>query len=64
MAALLGPQRMVMDYGIAQWVMSHELEIHHLLAIFTVMLGRTVGRIVGIYLPFRRGQRQVSGCRD
>ena len=53
-----------MDYGIAQWVMSHDLEIHHLLAIFTVMLGRTVGRIVGIYLPFRRGQRQVSGCRD
>jgi Ion channel len=50
MAALLGPWRMVMDYGIAQRVMSHDLEVHHLLAIFTVMLGDTVRRIVGIYL--------------
>jgi Ion channel len=50
MAALLGLWRMVMDYGIAQRVMSHELEIHHLLAIFTVMLGDALGRIVGIYV--------------
>jgi predicted PurR-regulated permease PerM len=41
---------MVMDYGIAPRVMGHELEIHPLLAIFTVMVGGAVGGIVGIYL--------------
>jgi len=41
---------MVMDYGIAPRVMGHELEIHPLLAIFTVMIGGAVGGIVGIYL--------------
>lgn len=51
MAALLGPWRMVMDCGIAQRVMSHDLEVHHLLVIFTVMPGDAVGRIVGIYFP-------------
>ena len=50
MAALLGLWRMVMDYGIAPRVMGHELEIHPLLAIFTVMVGGAVGGIVGIYL--------------
>jgi predicted PurR-regulated permease PerM len=50
MAALLGLWRMVMDYGIAPRVMVHELEIHPLLAIFTVMIGGAVGGIVGIYL--------------
>jgi len=50
MAALLGLWRMVMDYGIAPRVMGHELEIHPLLAIFTVMIGGAVGGIVGIYL--------------
>ncbi|HKM67812.1 MAG TPA: AI-2E family transporter [Candidatus Acidoferrum sp.] len=50
MAALLGVWRMVMDYAIAPRVMGHELEIHPLLAIFTVMLGGAVGGIVGIYL--------------
>jgi Ion channel len=49
MAALLGLWRMVMDYVIAQRVISHELEIHRLLAIFTVMLGGAVGEIVEIY---------------
>jgi predicted PurR-regulated permease PerM len=50
MAVLLGLWRMVMDYGIAPRVMGHELEIHPLLAIFTVMIGGAVGGIVGIYL--------------
>jgi predicted PurR-regulated permease PerM len=50
MAALLGLWRMVTDYGIAPRVMGHELEIHPLLAIFTVMIGGAVGGIVGIYL--------------
>jgi predicted PurR-regulated permease PerM len=50
MAALLGLWRVVMDYGIAPRVMGHELEIHPLLAIFTVMIGGAVGGIVGIYL--------------
>jgi predicted PurR-regulated permease PerM len=50
MAALLGLWRMVMDYLIAPRVMGHELEIHPLLAIFTVMVGGAVGGIVGIYL--------------
>jgi predicted PurR-regulated permease PerM len=50
MATLLGLWRMVMDYGISPRVMGHELEIHPLLAIFTVMIGGAVGGIVGIYL--------------
>ncbi|HEV7969016.1 MAG TPA: AI-2E family transporter [Candidatus Acidoferrales bacterium] len=50
MAALLGLWRMVIDYGIAPRVMGRELEIHPLLAIFTVMIGGAVGGIVGIYL--------------
>jgi len=50
MAALLGLWRVTMDYFIAPRVMGHELEIHPLLAIFTVMVGGAVGGIVGIYL--------------
>jgi predicted PurR-regulated permease PerM len=50
MAALLGLWRMTMDYAIAPRVMGHELEMHPLLAIFTVMVGGAVGGIVGIYL--------------
>ncbi|HTT17787.1 MAG TPA: AI-2E family transporter [Candidatus Sulfotelmatobacter sp.] len=50
MLALLCIWRMLMDYWIAPRVMGHELEIHPLLAIFTVMVGGAVGGIVGIYL--------------
>jgi len=50
MAALLGLWRMLMDYFISPHVVGHELEIHPLLAIFTVMVGGAVGGIVGIYL--------------
>jgi predicted PurR-regulated permease PerM len=50
MAALLGAWRLLMDYWIAPRVMGHELEIHPLLAIFTLMVGGGVGGIVGVYL--------------
>ena len=50
MLALLLFWRILMDYGIAPRVMGHELEIHPLLAIFTLMVGGAVGGIVGIYL--------------
>jgi predicted PurR-regulated permease PerM len=50
MLALLGLWRILMDYAIAPKVMGHELEIHPLLAIFTLMVGGAVGGIVGIYL--------------
>jgi predicted PurR-regulated permease PerM len=50
MAGLLGVWRISMDYGISPRVMGHELEIHPLLAIFTLMVGGAVGGIVGIYL--------------
>jgi predicted PurR-regulated permease PerM len=50
MLALLVVWRILMDYAIAPRVMGHELEIHPLLAIFTLMAGGAVGGIVGIYL--------------
>jgi len=50
MLGLLCVWRMLMDYWIAPRVMGHELEIHPLLAIFTVMVGGAIGGIVGIYL--------------
>lgn len=50
MVALLGLWRMVMDYVISPRVVGHQLEMHPLLAIFTVMVGGAVGGIVGIYL--------------
>lgn len=50
MVAMLGVWRVLMDYLIAPRVMGHELEMHPLLAIFTLMVGGAVGGIVGIYL--------------
>jgi predicted PurR-regulated permease PerM len=50
MLALLGIWRVVMDYAISPRVIGHQLEIHPLLAIFTVMAGGAVGGIAGIYL--------------
>ncbi len=47
---LLCVWRILMDYWISPRVMGHELEIHPLLAIFTVMVGGAVGGIIGIYL--------------
>ena len=50
MLLLLVVWRVLMDYGIAPRVMGRELELHPLLAIFTMMVGGAVGGIVGIYL--------------
>lgn len=50
MALLLCVWRVLMDYAISPRVVGRELEIHPLLAIFTVMVGGAVGGIVGIYL--------------
>lgn len=50
MLALLGVWRLCMDYGISPRVMGQQLEIHPLLAIFTVMVGGAVGGIAGIYI--------------
>lgn len=50
MVVLLCLWRILMDYSIAPRVMGHELEIHPLLALFTLMVGGSIGRIVGIYL--------------
>ena len=50
MLTLLAVWRILMDYGIAPRVMGRELEMHPLLAIFTLMVGGAVGGIIGIYL--------------
>ena len=50
MLALLAVWRILMGYAIAPRVMGHELEMHPLLAIFTLMVGGAVGGIIGIYL--------------
>ena len=50
MLGLLCLWRILMDYAISPRVMGHELEIHPLLAIFTVMVGGAIGGIIGIYL--------------
>ncbi len=50
MAALLGVWRMLMDYWIAPRVLGRELEIPPLMAIFTLMVGATVGGLPGVYL--------------
>ena len=61
MAVLLGIWRMLMDYWIAPRVLGHELEIPPLLAIFTLMVGATVGGLPGVYLslPFVAGVRVI-----
>jgi predicted PurR-regulated permease PerM len=50
MALLLGLWRMAMDYFISPRVVGENLEIHPLLVILAVMVGGSVGGIVGIYL--------------
>jgi predicted PurR-regulated permease PerM len=50
MLLILVVWRLLMDYLIAPKVMGHELELHPLLAIFTMMIGGAVGGIIGIYL--------------
>jgi predicted PurR-regulated permease PerM len=50
MALLLAIWRMLMDYWIAPQVFGRELEMHPLLAIFTLMVGGAVGGLPGAYL--------------
>src|SRR5215467_10761880 len=47
---LLGIWRILMDYWIAPRVFGRELELHPLVAIFTLMVGATVGGLAGAYL--------------
>ena len=49
-AALLGIWRILMDYWIAPRVFGRELELHPLVAIFTLMIGASVGGLAGAYL--------------
>jgi len=49
-AVLLGIWRILMDYFIAPRVFGHELEIHPLVAILTLMIGAAVGGLAGAYL--------------
>ncbi len=50
MLILLGIWRLLVDYWIAPRVLGHELELHPLLAIFTLMVGGAVGGLAGAYL--------------
>jgi predicted PurR-regulated permease PerM len=50
MLLLLGIWRLLIDYWIAPRVLGHELELHPLLAIFTLMVGGAVGGLAGAYL--------------
>lgn len=49
-ALLLGISRILVDYWIAPRVFGRELEIHPLVAIFTLMIGGAVGGPAGAYL--------------
>jgi predicted PurR-regulated permease PerM len=49
-AVLLGVWRMLMDYWIAPRVFGRELELHPIVAIFTLMIGAAVGGLPGAYL--------------
>jgi len=49
-AVLLGIWRILMDYGIAPRVFGRELELHPVVAIFTLMVGAAVGGLPGAYL--------------
>jgi predicted PurR-regulated permease PerM len=66
----LGVWRVLIDYWIAPQVFGHELEIHPLLAIFTLMVGAAVGGFAGVYLALpiaaviRVVWRRLSSSRD
>ena len=47
---LLGIWRILMDYWIAPRVFGRESELHPLVAIFTLMIGASVGGLAGAYL--------------
>jgi predicted PurR-regulated permease PerM len=49
-SALLAIWRILIDYWIAPRVLGRELEMHPILAIFTLMVGAAVGGFAGVYL--------------
>jgi len=49
MIALLAIWRILIDYWIAPRVLGRELEMHPILAIFTLMVGAAVGGFAGVY---------------
>jgi predicted PurR-regulated permease PerM len=61
MAVLLGIWRLIQDYVTTPRVMGHQLEIHPLMVIFTVMVGWEIGGLVGIYalVPVVAGTRVI-----
>jgi predicted PurR-regulated permease PerM len=50
MGALLAIWRILIDYWIAPRVLGRELEMHPILAIFTLMVGAAIGGFAGVYL--------------
>ena len=50
MGALLAIWRILIDYWIAPRVLRRELEMHPILAIFTLMVGAAIGGFAGVYL--------------
>jgi predicted PurR-regulated permease PerM len=61
MAVAIGVWRMLIDYWIAPRVLGHELELHPLLAIFTLMVGAAIAGLPGVYLslPFAAAVRVI-----
>jgi predicted PurR-regulated permease PerM len=70
MGALLAIWRILIDYWIAPRVLGRELELHPVLAIFTLMVGAAVGGFAGVYLALpiaaiiRVTWRRLGSSRD
>ena len=70
MGALLAVWRILIDYWIAPRVLGRELELHPVLAIFTLMVGAAVGGFAGVYLALpiaaiiRVTWRRLGSSRD
>jgi predicted PurR-regulated permease PerM len=70
MGALLAIWRILIDYWIVPRVLGRELELHPVLAIFTLMVGAAVGGFAGVYLALpiaaiiRVAWRRFGNSRD
>jgi predicted PurR-regulated permease PerM len=70
MSALLAIWRILIDYWIAPRVLGRELEMHPVVAIFTLMVGAAVGGFAGVYLALpivaiiRVVWRRLGSSRD
>jgi predicted PurR-regulated permease PerM len=70
MSALLAIWRILIDYWIAPRVLGSELEMHPVVAIFTLMVGAAVGGFAGVYLALpiaaiiRVVWRRLGSSRD